>query len=54
MPIRTKLTLAIVRHCRRVYRPGHPTRGVNPLARKYGVSRRTMHKALVGLTWQRL
>lgn len=47
----SKLTPALVREARRLYIPKHPEYGNNALAKRYGVSNPTMHKAIQGKTW---
>jgi hypothetical protein len=47
----SKLTADIVREARRLYVPKHPEYGNNALAKRYGVSAPTMHKAIQGKTW---
>jgi hypothetical protein len=49
-----KLTDAIVKECRTLYIPGHPTRGAAALARKHRVQPRTMLDAILGNTWKHL
>lgn len=44
-----RLTEEIVRECRARYSAGE---GQDALAREFGVSKPTMHKAIVGKTWQ--
>lgn len=47
--MQARLTEDIVRECRRRWAAGEPQ---NALAAEFGVSKPTMHKALVGKTWQ--
>ncbi|MEU9259006.1 HNH endonuclease [Streptomyces sp. NPDC048212] len=48
----SKLTAETVREARRLYIPKHLKYGNNALAKRYGVSNPTMHKAIQGKTWK--
>nr|WP_240044707.1 endonuclease domain-containing protein [Streptomyces alboflavus] len=50
--VNAKLTEDVVRWARSHYVAGDPKRGVNALARRFGVSVPTMHKAITGKTWK--
>lgn len=49
-----RLTADAVRWARRHYVEGDPEYGVNALARRFGVSAPTMHKAISGKTWKHI